>query len=114
MRYTKDHCGTYVVPKAHLDKAIKKLARLENAEENGDVGKLIRKLRKHKPTRKLMEEAADALTVINDFEDLQSLTLRKRMNEQRKELLDFLDDIDGQLIDDPVAAMREKVTEVFR
>lgn len=114
MRYTKNHCGVYVIPKDLLQEATKKLARLENTEENEDVGKLIRKLRKHKPTKKLMEEAADALTVINDFEDLQSLTLRKRMNEQRKELLDFLDDIDGQLIDDPVAAMREKVTEVFR
>ena len=114
MRYTEDHCGTYVVPKAHLAKAIKKLARLENAEENGDVGKLIRKLRKHKPTRKLMEEAADALALINDFENIQSLALRRQMGEQEKELMEFLDEIDGQLIDDPVNAFRDKVQEVFR
>ena len=32
----------------------------------------------------------------------------------RKEIFDFLDEIDGQIIDDPVGVIREKVEEVFR
>ena len=121
MRYTANHGGVHIIPKELLSDAAKKLAGYEDVEEREEINSLINDMRK---TAKAIQEkdpviasmlrrAAAMITVVNDFDNAESLILRKKMTEQRMQLLDFLDEIDGQLLDDPVGLIREKVEEVL-
>jgi hypothetical protein len=53
------------------------------------------------------------MTVITDFEDSQSLMLRRKMAAQKKELFNLLEEVDRQGYDDPVFVIRENVEELM-
>lgn len=122
MRYTENRHGKWIIPKKHLQAAMEKLARFEDAEELEDVRAYCLQLRRVADLKKkkepelysLLRMAADEIVNMSDFRDSQAFKLLVKRQENKKELLDFLDEIDGQLIDDPVSLIRQKIEEILK
>lgn len=107
------------MPKDQWPEAAEKLARFEDIEENGSgmCGRLKKAAdavqEKDPAMSALLRQAAREMAVITDFEDSQSLMLRRKMAAQKKELLGLLEEVDRQGYDDPVFVIREKVEELM-
>ena len=122
MRITVNRGGKKLIPKDKIAEASEKLARFEDAEEMEDVMAYCLQLRRVADLKKkkepelysLLRMAADEIVNMSNFRDSEASKLLIKRQENKKELLDFLDEIDGQLIDDPVSLIRQKIEEVLR
>ena len=120
-RYTIKRGNKWLVPKDQWPEAAEKLAKFEDAEELEDVRAYclqLKRVAKEKQEKEpevasLLHRAADEIVNMSDFRDSQAFKLLVKRQENKKELLDFLDEIDGQIMDDPVAVIREKVEEIL-
>ena len=128
MRYTENRYGKWIIPKKHLQAAMEKLARFEDAEELEDVKayclqleRAAKVLQKKEPeVASLLRRAADEIVNMSNFRGSMAADLSKKIkedaqrgHEMKKEIFSFLDEIDGQIMDDPVAVIREKLAEVL-
>lgn len=121
MRITVNRGGKKLIPKDKIAEASEKLARFEDAEELEDVRAYclqLKRVAKEKQEKEpevasLLHRAADEIVNMSDFRDSQAFKLLVKRQENKKELLDFLDEIDGQIMDDPVAVIREKLEEIL-
>lgn len=121
MRYTKDHCGVYVIPKKHLQDAIKKLARYEDLEELKDIKDMTRGLRKAAEAKQksdpagasIMKQAVMIIITMYDAMGAEAVLLREKLTNQKERALAILDDVDGQITDDPVALARERLEKML-
>ena len=122
MRYTEKRFGKIVVPKVKLDDAIKKLADYEDIEELEDVQAYCLDLRRlanelrtknGKEASDLVLRAADEIVKMSNFRNSAAAELVEKQARKKKAVLDYLDNIDGQLIDDLVSEIREKITEIL-
>lgn len=127
-RYTVNRCGKWIIPKNQLSEAAEKLARFEDAEELEDVRAYclqLKRVAKEKQEKEpevasLLHRAADEIVNMSNFRGSMAADLSKKIKEDaqrrhdmKKEIFSFLDDIDGQIMDDPVAVIREKLEEVL-
>lgn len=89
MRYTENRYGRIVIPKRFHEAAIEKLARYEDTgltpEQICEIDRLYQ------------EKCAELGRLIHKLTGI----------------LDYLDEIDGQIMNDPVAVIREKVEEIL-
>lgn len=128
MRYTENRYGKWIIPIRHIAAATEKLARLEDAEEMEDVMAYCLQLKRVADLKKetepelhsLLTRAADEIIHTSNFRDSAAAQLSEKIEKATKrgqaikaEIFSFLDEIDGQIIDDPVAVIREKVEEVL-
>ena len=129
MRYTENHAGKWIVPKDQWPEAAEKLAMFEDAEELEDVKEYCQAMwnladaeRGHKRLTyaKAWEKAADKIIQLSTFHESATGSMVKKTQEAvsrykriRKELFDFLDEIDGQMLDDPIFVIREKMEELL-
>ena len=121
MRYTKNNGGKWIVPKELWGPAAEKLAKLENVEEREDIGPLINDLRRTAEAKlwkdpaiaSMLRRAAGMLDVINTFENSLSLILRRKMAEQKMEILTRLDEMEGKPLEDPVNEFRRLIKEIL-
>lgn len=97
MRYTKDHCGVYVIPKEHLQDAIRKLARYEDLEELKSIKEITRSLRKEARARKktdpegadIMKQAVMAMVTMHNSMSAEAALLKEKMANRKKESWTF-------------------------
>jgi hypothetical protein len=128
MRYTENRYGKWIIPKKHLQAATEKLARFEDTEELEDVRAYclqLKRVAKEKQEKEpevasLLHRAADEIVNMSNFRGSMAADLSKKIKEDaqrrhdmKKEIFSFLDEIDGQIMDDPVAVIREKLEEVL-
>ena len=129
MRYTVNRGqGKWIIPKNQLSEAAEKLARFEDAEELEDVRAYCLQLRRVADLKKkkepelysLLRMAADEIVNMSNFRGSMAADPSKKIKEDaqrrhdmKKEIFSFLDEIDGQIMDDPVAVIREKLAEVL-
>ena len=128
MRYTENRYGKWIIPKKHLQAATEKLARLEDAEEFEDVRayclqleRAAKELQKKEPeVASLLRRAADEIVNMSNFRDSAAAELAEKIekatqrgHEMKKEIFSFLDEIDGQILDGPVAEIRKKLEELL-
>lgn len=130
MRYTENHAGKWIVPKDQWPGAAEKLAKFEDAEELEDVRDYCQAMwnlanaerQNLRPDyANALDKAATKIIQLSTFHESaagsmaeQTQKIINRSARIRKEIFDFLDEIDGQILDDPVSTIREKVEEVFR
>ena len=93
MRYTIKRGDKWLVPKRAWDKAAEKLARYE------DSGLDPEKI--YEMDRLFTEKCAE----LN--------RMKAEYDRKKAEVMIYLDWIDGQITDDPVAEIREKLEEIF-
>ena len=93
MRYTENRNGVWVIPKRLHDAAVEKLARYENS------GLTPEKI--YEMDRLYTEKCAELNCV------------KAEHDRKKAKFMIFLDWLDGQIIDDPVAVIREKVEELL-
>lgn len=116
-RYTIKRGDKWLVPKDQWPEAAEKLARYEDAEELEDVQAYCLELEraaeeireKHPEISKLIRRAADEIVSMSNWHDSTCKRLLDKARDQKKTLLTFLDEIDGQITDDPVTVIREKL-----
>lgn len=128
MRYTVNHAGKWIVPKDQWPEAAEKLAKFEDTEELEDVRAYclqLKRVAKEKQEKEpevaiLLRRAADEIVNMSNFRDSVAADLSKKIKEDaqrkhdmKKEIFSFLDEIDGQIMDDPVAVIREKLEEIL-
>lgn len=129
MRYTENHCGVWIVPKDLWKQAAEKLARFEDAEELEDVRSYCQAMwnlanaerQNLRPDyANALEKAATKIIQLSAFRESEAISMAEQTQEIvnrsariRREIFDFLDEIDGQIIDDPVGVIREKLEEVM-
>lgn len=129
MRYTVNHAGKWIVPKDQWPEAAEKLAMFEEAEELDDVSEYCQAMRRLAEVERkhgrlayaaALEHAAAKIVQLNTFHATASGAMVekidaaiKRGQRLRKEIFAFLDEIDGQLLDDPVFVIREKLEELL-
>lgn len=122
MRITVKRGDRYLIPKDKLAEASAKLSRFEDAEELEDVHayclqlERVAKLKQKKEPElaSLLRRASDEIINMSNFRDSQASRLLEQRQKDEQAMLDYLDEIDGQLLDDPVFVIRQKVSEVFR
>lgn len=118
------------MPKTLWAQAAEKLARFEDAEELEDVRDYCQAMwnlanaerQNLRPDyANALDKAATKIIQLSTFRETSAGSMAEQTQEIinkaariRKEIFDFLDEIDGQIIDDPVGVIREKVEEVFR
>lgn len=108
--------------------ATEKLARLEDAEEMEDVTAYCLQLNRVADLKKetepelhsLITRAADKIIHMSNFRDSAAAQLSEKIERATKqrqamktEIFSFLDEIDGQITDDPVSLIREKLEEIL-
>lgn len=93
MRYTENRYGKIVIPKRFHDAAVEKLAKYE------DTGLTPEKI--YEMDRIHQEKCAE----VN--------RMKAERDRKKAEVMIYLDEIDGQIMDDPVAVIREKVEEIL-
>lgn len=129
MRYTIDRGGRMLVQKDQWPEAAEKLAMFEDAEELEDVNDYCRVMRNLAEAEKkngrdgyaaALENAAAKIIQLNTFHQTATGAMaekidadRKRKRALRTEIFDFLDEIDGQIMSDPVSLIREKLEEIL-
>ena len=118
MRYTEYHCGVPVIKdKALLEKALEKLAWYEDIEEDPNVDAVIQDLIKAKNdalsihSRKRINKGIRWIVKLSNFHEAAEDGLIERHKDQMKDLLAYIDQVDGSVTDDPVALIREYVEE---
>lgn len=94
MRYTENRYGRIVIPKRFHEAAIEKLARYENSgldpEQIYEIDRLY------------AEKCAELARI------------KAEHGRQKAEIMIYLDWLDGQLIDDPVSLIRQKIEEILK
>lgn len=128
-RYTIKRGDKWLVPKDQWPEAAEKLARFEDTEELEDVRAyclLLKRVAKEKQEKEpevasLLHRAADEIVNMSNFRGSMAADLSKKIKEDaqrrhdmKKEIFSFLDEIDGQIMDDPVAVIREELKEIMR
>ena len=121
MRYTERRNGVCVLLKRYHDEGVQKLARYEDAEELEDVQAYCLELEraaeeieeKHPEISRLIRRAADEIVSMSNWHDSTCKRLLDKARDQKKTLLTFLDEIDGQIMSDPVSLIREKVEKIL-
>ena len=129
MRYTENHADKWIVPKDQWPEAAEKLAMFEDAEELEDVKEYCQAMwcladaergNLRPDYAAALEHAAAKIVQLNTFHESVTGSMAKKTQEAvsrykriRKEIFGFLDEIDGQLLDDPIFVIREKLEEVF-
>ena len=129
MRYTENHYGVWIVPKTLWAQAAEKLARFEDAEELEDVRDYCQAMwnlanaerQNLRPDyANALDKAATKIIQLSTFHESSAGSMAEQTQEIinrsariRKEIFDFLDEIDGQIIDDPIGVIREKLEEVM-
>lgn len=93
MRYTENRYGKWIIPKRHMAAATEKLARYENS--GLDPEKI------YEMDRLYTEKCAELSRMKAEYD------------RKKAEIMIYLDRLDGQIMDDPVAVIREKVEEVL-
>jgi len=92
-RYTVNRCGKWIIPKNQLSEAAEKLARYENS--GLDPEKI------YEMDRLYTEKCAELNCV------------KAEHDRKKAEVMIFLDWLDGQIMDDPIKMIREKLEEVL-
>ena len=128
-RYTIKRGDKWLVPKDQWPEAAEKLALFEDAEELEDVQEYCQAMwnladaergNLRPDYARALEKAADKIIQLSTFHATASGAMAekidaaiKRGQRLRKEIFDLLDEIDGQLLDDPIFVIREKMEEIF-
>ena len=114
MRYTEYHCGVPVVKdKSLLSDALAKLAKYEDIEEGLNVDEVLQGLVKAKYdalseyNKERIQNAIKLIIKLANHHASAESELIDRFWKELKDLLKFIDEVDGQL--DPVSNIREYV-----
>lgn len=121
MRLTKKSGDKWIVPKQLWEEAAEKLARLEDAEHLEDVmayclclNRAAKEKERTEPEiASLLGRAADEIVNMSNFRDSAAALLAEKQEKRKKELLAYIDEVDGYIADDPVSLIREKVEELL-
>ena len=112
----------YLIPKDKIKEASEKLSRYEDIEELEDIKVYSSQLHEiasqlridgRPETAKAVEQAAAKIVDLNNFVDTAAGRILRINEQNKKEILDFIDDVDGLLYDDPVYVIRKKIEEVL-
>ena len=112
----------YLIPKDKIKEASEKLSRYEDIEELEDIKAYSSQLYEiasqlridgRPETAKAVEQAAAKIVDLNNFVDTAAGRILRINEQNKKEILDFIDDVDGLLYDDPVYVIRKKIEEVL-
>jgi len=112
----------YLIPKDKIKEASEKLSRYEDIEELEDIKAYSSQLHEiasqlridgRPETAKAVEQAAAKIVDLNNFVDTAAGRILRINEQNKKEILDFIDDVDGLLYDDPVYVIRKKIEEVL-
>jgi len=112
----------YLIPKDKIKEASEKLSRYEDIEELEDIKVYSSQLHEiasqlridgRPETAKAVEQAAAKIVDLNNFVDTAAGRILRINEQNKKEILDFIDDVDSLLYDDPVYVIRKKIEEVL-
>jgi hypothetical protein len=116
MRYTEYHCGVPVIKdKKLLEKALAKLAKYEDIEEEPDMDEVLRGLYKAKNhalseySKKRIQDGIRLIIKLANFDQAACRGLMERCWRQKQDLLKYIDQVDGHI--DPVSEIRDYVEE---
>ena len=122
MRYTVNSGGKWLVPKDQWGPAGEKLARYENVEEIEDVKEYCKQIlmsadelekKQLYGYAEMMRHNAALIAKLNSFQEGMAGSLMNNYVQKKAKFLEFLDDVDGQILDDPVFVIREKAEEIL-
>lgn len=121
MRITVNRGGKWIIPKDKIAEASEKLARFEDAEELEDVMAYCLQLRRVADLKKIKEpelysllsRAADEIVNMSNFRDSAAAGLMAKNAAKKKEILDYLDELDEPHTYYPIDGIRKKIMEVL-
>lgn len=117
-RLTIKRRDKWIIPKRKLAEAAKKLAMFEDAEELEDVNEYCQAMWHLADAERgnsridyadAFDKAAAKIIQLSTFNATATGSMAERTEKIKQELLDFIDEIDGQIMDDPVSEIREKL-----